>query len=311
MPVQLIRFTFLTLLISSFGALAYQDLAMVEVLDKTSNTNDIDMNKHDSADIIDVNSWLLGASLGYGEITSHLTDEDDIGLYVLPDIRYYGEKFYFENSTLGYSLAETPRYSVELLGRVNLDGLVFPEKYRNVIAAFASQLSSRNFLGDLGPQLPQTEEEPVLYPQEKQLSYMVGAVARWYLPYSHLSWSVTKDVTAGHYGIESQLSSVSYFQLAQVSLELQLALNYKSQRLTNYYYGVDESALPTGFDYLQYKPDAALNWHAQIQMAYPISESWFLVTSLRYEAWHSEITQSPIVKQDASLAYFSGIKWVY
>ncbi|KGJ90523.1 MipA/OmpV family protein [Thalassotalea sp. ND16A] len=256
----------------------------------------------------EVNSWHLGVSLGYGEMISPLTDGDDIALYVMPDIRYFGEYFYLENTTLGYSLKETPNYSIDLVGLLNQDGLYFPNDQRDLIAAASPPLQIT-----IAP-FPIEEEEVeqpdiAIYPKKKSLSYMAGVAWR-YRGEMDINVVLASDITAGHHGKELHANIKKQFNIGRLEFESKVGMSYKDAALVNYYYGVSEDELPFGFEYLDYRPGAAINWHVQLQLGYPISDHFWLVSSYRYDNNDSEIANSPIVAKDDFQSYFFGFKWV-
>ena len=63
--------------------------------------------------------------MGYGLIETHLAEGKDTELYLMPSFSYYGENFFIENLSMGYSLVENDRFIVDLATRFNLDGLYF------------------------------------------------------------------------------------------------------------------------------------------------------------------------------------------
>jgi len=254
---------------------------------------------------IEVNSWHLGASLGYGQIISPLTDGDDISLYLLPDIRYFGEYFSLENTSLGYSLKETVSYSIELVGLLNQDGLFFSDDYRDLIAAAAPPLEI-----SVHPD-PDTagieETDIVIYPNKKSLSYMAGIAWRYYGELN-INLVLASDITAGHHGKELHANIKKQFNLGSLEIESKVGMSYKDESLVNYYYSVSEEQLPFGSEHLAYQPSSAINWHIQLQLAYPLTEKTWFVSSFRYDNNDSEIFNSPIVAKDSFNSYFFGIK---
>ncbi len=64
---------------------------------------------------IPVGEWDLGLALGYGQKSNPLRHQDDIPLYVIPSIAYYGENWFFDNGNLGLTLAESENYTINLV----------------------------------------------------------------------------------------------------------------------------------------------------------------------------------------------------
>lgn len=256
---------------------------------------------------IEVDSWHFGLSLGYGQMLSPLTDKKDISLYVLPDIRYFGEYFSLENTNLGYSLKETPNYSIELVGLLNQDGLFFPHEFRSATATVAPPLEISITPDPVHAGVEQNDL--VIYPKKKHLSYMAGLAWRYHGD-ADVNLVLVSDVTAGHHGKELHANIKKQFQLGNWQLESKVGLSYKDSALVDYYYGVKEDDLPAGFEYMAYRPSAAINWHMQLQLAYPLNENLWFVSSYRYDNNDDEIYNSPVVAKDSFQSYFFGIKRV-
>ena len=54
-------------------------------------------------------SWRFGVALGYGERTNPLIQSDDIPIVVDLDIAWFGERWFFDNGDLGFSLVDNAR----------------------------------------------------------------------------------------------------------------------------------------------------------------------------------------------------------
>src|SRR5690606_40130614 len=67
----------------------------------------------------DERSWHLGLALGYGERDNPLIDGDHIDINTVIDFSWYGERFFFDNGDLGFTLRQESRWSVSLIGTFN------------------------------------------------------------------------------------------------------------------------------------------------------------------------------------------------
>src|SRR6185503_3572374 len=56
--------------------------------------------------------WRLGVALGYGQRTNPLIQSDDIPVIVDLDIAWFGERWFFDNGDLGFSLVDKPDFTV-------------------------------------------------------------------------------------------------------------------------------------------------------------------------------------------------------
>ena len=78
--------------------------------------------------------WRLGVALGYGQRTNPLIQSDDIPVVVDLDIAWFGERWFFDNGDLGFSLVDNPAFTTNIVARVNSDRAFFSKtntKYIN------------------------------------------------------------------------------------------------------------------------------------------------------------------------------------
>ncbi|SET78133.1 MipA/OmpV family protein [Thalassotalea agarivorans] len=250
--------------------------------------------------IVNVGEWMFGASLGVGAFANPLHYEEDIPLYILPDIRYYGEKFSLENLNLSYALIEKPNWVVEVIGQQNIDGIYFPGNGRRAIAA----MSGSALVAPFGP-----DGDIVSIPQKpihRSLSYLAGLEVR---RYGTIDWlaSIAHDISNVHHGYEVNLRAQYGFSLYNLLGEVEIGAVYKSDKLNNYYYSVEHTIVAANL----YQAAAGTNVNASITLSYPLAETWYLVSALKYEHLSSQITDSPMVQDDNTLAYFTGVKYIY
>lgn len=279
------RIIFLSLLLS----------AVVQAKESESNVMD--------PDIVPVGQWYIGASLGWGAITNPLRGSDDILLYLIPDIRYYGERLSIENLDVSYALYESPDYVLELLGKQNMDGVLFPGKNRKVIAAFGG-LPPISILQPGEVEIPL----PDLYPVHKSLSYMVGIGMRSY------GWldsriAFTRDISNVHGGYQIEISLLKGINWHDIKLDAEIGVTYKSKKLTQYYYNGDY--LEEYFQPYNYRADAAINPYVKFSASYLLAKNFYLLASASNVWLDDTIHHSPIVVDNKLLTYFIGIKKLF
>ncbi len=69
--------------------------------------------------------WEISLSTGYGVVENPLAGKRDGESYFLPNISYYGKRFFLSNLTVGYSLLENENIYLDLVARPNEDGLYY------------------------------------------------------------------------------------------------------------------------------------------------------------------------------------------
>lgn len=252
--------------------------------------------------LVSVDQWVLGVSAGFGSISNPLRNSEDIPLYILPDIRYYGGNFSIENLNVSYSLYEHPDVVVELVGQQNLDGLAFPGKNRNVVGSLG-----RPSIFSKDPR-NQEVELPTLLLKHRSLSYMAGLEFRYYGDID-ANMSITHDISNVHHGMEINASLHKTWYLDEIIVETKLGLVYKDADLTRYYYNAEYEL--HAFQEYNYVASDAVNYHVMFALTYPLQENWYLVSNIKNEWLDSAIHRSPIVTNDEVLTYFFGIKHLF
>ncbi|MCW8876797.1 MAG: MipA/OmpV family protein, partial [Kangiellaceae bacterium] len=141
--------------------------------------------------------------LGSFHMNSPVNTDEDVELFVIPKISYYGDNFYFENTTLGYSLVENEKWTLDLLSQFNLDAVYFHTN-NDELNTFLNFLSA-----DVLIILPFDPDIPFI--EERDYSYMAGLAARWHFAHGYdVNLKLTRDVSGVHDGVEADFS-LSHF----------------------------------------------------------------------------------------------------
>ncbi|MDO3386452.1 MipA/OmpV family protein [Gilvimarinus sp. SDUM040013] len=78
-------------------------------------------------DCVPVGQWQFSVGVGLGGRTNPLLEGDDIPIVLLPEISYYGERFFFDTTSLGYTLYEDKRHLLNAVATVGLDSMYFSD----------------------------------------------------------------------------------------------------------------------------------------------------------------------------------------
>lgn len=76
-------------------------------------------------DCVPVGQWQFNLALGAGLRQNPLHHKSDTPLIVLPEVSYYGERFFLKNFELGFTLFEDPRHQFHLLLTPSTDQMYF------------------------------------------------------------------------------------------------------------------------------------------------------------------------------------------
>lgn len=249
----------------------------------------------------DVNTWYLGVSVGIGAMENPLFEQKDIPLYVLPDIRFYGEKISIENLSVSYSLVEKKDFVFEIIGEQNQDGTFFPGSLRKSYAALIGPFQSSTLTLEPADEGPKT-------PSARSMSYMSGVELRYY-NWLNTFVTLSSDISNVHGGNQLRIEFQKDFSIGQLQLSSSIKWSYKDKRLAGYYYSFDERDSINERDH--YYANAATNAHFQINAAYPINQNLAIVAGLSRNWLDETVTNSPIVVKGKVSASFLGAKYVF
>ncbi|GAA4350102.1 MipA/OmpV family protein [Kangiella taiwanensis] len=258
-----------------------------------------ELEDKDNSEQRDVGEWHISVSLGYGQVESIIGNVDDYDLYLLPRISYYGDNFFLENTTMGYSLYEDQDFYIDLVGRLNEDGIYVKLDDFGVFSALGIQPPLRN------PRLPPPPNV------ERDISYLGGVAANYTIAGYALRAGYYHDITDVHYGYEVDFHVSKNFMLTdQWSLYLSTGANHKSKKLLNYYYGT--TGLESVNPFFRYQPNSSgTNYLFSLNSEYAIDNNWSWQLLFKRTFLSDEITDSMIIDTQHTDTYFFGIKYTF
>lgn len=268
---------------------------------ENAQTENAQTEKNDcEPDCIAVGDWEFGIELGYSHIPNPIAGGDDLRLPMLFRFSFYGEKFFLETGTFGYTVWETPHQRLNLIATPNLDYFYFAE------SGSASAVLTRPFQ----PFIPVEEFwGPPEYLNERKLTYLGG------VEYSAFSgpWQVQlkagSDISVGHDGYEVWLNGKHTWQHGRTSLYTSVGAVYRDAKLANYYYGVSEA--DTWQFWYHYSPGASWSPYASFNASYALTDSVSLLLLTAVQKPDESIRISPLVVEDWFIATFIGIDYAF
>lgn len=245
-----------------------------------------------SADCVIVGKLEISLSLGYGERSNPIAGNSDIPLYLLPQISYYGERFFLENLEFGFTLHETGAHTFNMIAAPGYDRVFFFRDDLQNIFVSASTLSL-NEPPQVVPSFEVVREYPI---GNRRTTYLAGP--EWLFRAGRFVGQVDalREVTGEHDGYEVRTAIATPIVQSASSLVVSAGLTWKSAKLVQYYYGVDGL----------YEPGAALNPFIKLGFAHPLSERWTFNASVHHELLDDSIADSPILAEDSVTTFFAG-----
>ncbi len=253
-----------------------------------------------SPDCVVVGDLDISLSLGAGTRTNPVAGRDDIPLYVIPHVSYYGKRFFLESLEAGVTLFESDANTFNLIATPGFDRVFFSRKdLQNVIiqGAAGPVAGLDNRPEPTPPEaLVDTQSFPV---RHRHTTYLAGP--EWMFRYRDFIGQVNAlyEVTGRHQGYEVRAAVSAPLVQAQQSLVVNTGLTWKSAATVDYYYGVPGL----------YKPDGALSPFIKLNYALPLSERWTFSAFVHYEYLGDAIVDSPIVTGREVITGFAGFNF--
>lgn len=257
-----------------------------------------------NTDCIEVGRWDIGLALGYGMKSNPLKDFDDIPIYAVPTFAYYGDNWFFDSGNIGYTLAEGENYTINLITTFSNDSAFFhrwdPSNIfllsgDNTQSAIAPMASTMNAFDT-------PDERAIAELENRNFTYLGGAEAFIYTRFGIVHASLAHDILDVHGGFESRLKWFYNIPLDRWNFEFAAVLDWKSEEVVDYYYGVRPSE---SFYWSQaYQAESALNKSIEFTGQYVLTKNWNLLLVARYTDIADEIADSPLLDKDYTTTYF-------
>ncbi|MCC5452262.1 MipA/OmpV family protein [Rheinheimera sp. UJ51] len=261
------------------------------------------LTKVATANDVPVGEWQVAVALGYGYVENPRAHAEPIKTYVLPSVLYYGERFYLENFTLGYSLFENEQLFVDIQSRLNEDGLFFElDGIGNLLVT--------DLFGITNGKTPGRPSRPINYAAiERKVSYLLGSQLTWQSAVGDMTAGAYTDISGVHNGYELHLRYKYVFDWYDVSWGLELGLTQKSRELVSYYYYLTDAELQTART--SYQPRDTLNSHIRWVANKTLNAHWTLISLLEYNHLGHGISQSPLIEKSDYLSAFVGVSYSF
>jgi outer membrane protein len=246
--------------------------------------------KAPSADCIAVGDLRVSLSFGYGTRTNPVVGRDDIPLFVIPYLSYYGKRFFIESLEPGVTLYESDAHTFNLIATPGFDRVFFSRHDpQNVVIPFAAA----------PPSFVESTDEQTVTVGHPHTTYLAGP--EWLFRHRNFIGQVSAlyEVTGRHKGYEARAAVSAPLIQSKQSLAINAGVTWKSAATVDYYYGVPDV----------YDPDSALSPFIKLSYALPLSERWTLTAFVHYEYLDDTIVDSPIVTDREVITAFAGFNF--
>lgn len=249
-----------------------------------------------SRDCVAVGNWHLGVAFGAGVRTNPIGGRSDIPLLVIPQVSYYGKRFFLDNLEPGFTLHEGDAHTLNVIATPGYDRMFFSRSdLQNVFVS-----GPLNVPGGVGTGVDVPPADPIEFPgHRRRTTYLAGP--EWLFSIGSFAGqlSALREVTGRHDGYEIRGAVSAPLILTEHSLVANAGFTWKSAETVRYYYGVNGL----------YRPEAALNPFVKFGYSRPLSERWTLNAFVHYEYLSGEIADSPIVSDHSVVTAFVGFNF--
>lgn len=249
---------------------------------------------------VEKDSWAVGIAVGAGKFNNPVHDGKERNVSLLPSVYYYGERFYVENTVMGYTFYESDLVSIDFKGAFNKDGLYFNDSFIDslIIADFMSP-------GNFGePEVVSANDV------DRELSYMGGVGVDFFLTDSlQVSIGAANDISGVHNGHQFGLTLSHRYQTGDFILRTGIGAEYRNGELNNYYYGLTSTEIPAILDGIQI--ESGINRSFSFSVSYKIDEHYSLIALYKYDKLPTSITISPLIDKSSSDFYFMGFSYQF
>lgn len=239
----------------------------------------------DSSDCVVVGKWNFSLALGAGVRTNPLLHGQDLPLVVVPQLSYYGKRFFIDNLDVGITAIESAKNTLSMIASPGYDRIFF---YRSDL---------QNILVNLGGTTGGSNPPPVPFPSRpRPITYLAGP--EWTFNEQGIigQLDVLREVTGHNHGEEIRAALQLPVRRSTDKFNATIGLTWQSAAIVNYYYG----ALHI------YESGSALRPFVKLNYTRPLGRGWKFEGIVEYEHLASAIADSPIVAQNYVVTSFLG-----
>lgn len=257
---------------------------------------------------VEIGAWQFALGVGVGVRSNPLNDGDAIPLVLLPQVRYYGERFFLENLEAGWTISEGRNLMVNALVTPSYDGVFFNRWDPGNV--FVDVFANTDSVASEGGQAPTDDVDAQTEVRASELSkrrfsYLGGLEFSYDLQHGMIQALFLSEITGRHSGKEIRFA---YQHPLTPRVSATLGFTWKDKKLTDYYYGIDRDEV--GDDRAEYRPSASFNPFIRLSARSPgAGKGWRL--GLEWQRLDTEITRSPIVDDDDVITVFLGRQIVF
>jgi outer membrane protein len=184
-----------------------------------------------------------------------------------------------EQFTLGYSFYSSDNWAIDWVGLVQHDEMSeeISEDYRGL--------------------------------NRRRDDFMSGPRATTYFGNYIVQFHTLTDISNTHDGQLYSLKFARHWQYRNWTIHGIVGATYRSRKITNYYFAIDESEASDIFPV--FATTSAISYVGEVGLTYPLSEKWVFRSMIRRIDIGSEAKQSPLILDDHADMIATAISYVF
>ncbi len=248
-----------------------------------------------SAECVIIGRWNLSVAVGAGVRTNPLVGGKDIPLVVIPQVSYYGKRFFIDNLDVGFTLADDGTNTFNLIATPGYDRVYFYRTdLQNFFVGFPNAASGATTVPVVVPAT--TPGATKVARTAPRITYLAGP--EWTFKQGQISGQLDllRDATGQNSGSEIRGAlGIPLFQ-ARGTLSANIGFTWKSAATVDYYYRVP----------FVYSGSAAFDPFVKVGYTLPLAEKWRFNAFTEYERLGNGIANSPLVAERGVTTVFLG-----
>ncbi|WP_337880360.1 MipA/OmpV family protein [Rheinheimera sp.] len=260
-----------------------------------------------SADCVESGQLNLALAFGLGQRTNPLHQGENVPLLLIPDVSYYGDRWFWDNTTAGYSLVQQPDFVMSLVVKLNQEKGYFQRWFAGNLMTYSTSGSLLPPEVDTGT-TKQMAMVSVTEVNKRPTAWDAGVQLQWFGQGWQLGMNLMQDASGAYDGQNASVSASTQVPLAGGQLQLGANLHWKSRKLIDRYYGLDDSEL---FYLQRYRGEAS--WQPELRLGWQkaLTPQWSLLSFYRMLLLDDAMTDSPLVKSSRVHTWFVGVSYQF
>lgn len=270
-------------------------------------------------DCVEVGSWQFSIGVGAGVRTNPLAGAEDIPLVLIPYLSYQGERFFIENLDIGFIVAESNNQQLNLLITPSYDQVFF---HRWNAGNFFIDSNGLGTAGSGSGEVVVDEDLPVIDQDptgggkgseflkkswrdvdDRHMAGLAGVEYNLTLNELELQFHYLQDVTKVHDGNEARIVFAKPWLSGKHRILASLGLNWQSQEVIQYYYGISEEEADSNN---RYTATDGISQIIRIDWNYALTDNWDVRVLASVRHLPDAISASPLVNDNKVITAFVG-----